>query len=287
MENAVVAHQQQQVAAPAHVDLSNGFFASVPAFEVGQRMAKALASSQIVPAQYQNNMSNCLIALDVAMRMRLSPMTVLQGLNVIQGKPSWGAQFVISAINASGLFSPLRFEFRGEERTDAWECRATATDKSTGEVCCGPWVGIAMAKREGWYQRSGSKWQSMPEQMMFYRAGAFFGRIYAGHILTGMTMTTDEVEDQAPIDVTPTVPALPATVTPDAAPAGPVSDAEDVEARARGGNGRRRRRGAAETVEGAAGVENTVSDQPPADGAGTAPAGAGATEAPVAGADFF
>jgi hypothetical protein len=281
---AVAAQTAAVPAVPANVDLSNGIFASVPAFETGQRMAQALARSQLVPQQYQNNMANCLIALDVSMRMRLSPMTVLQGLNVIQGKPSWGAQFVISAINASGLFSPLRFEFRGEERTDSWECRAKATDKQTGEELHGPWVGIAMAKREGWYQRSGSKWQSMPEQMMFYRAGAFFGRLYAGHILTGMTQTSDELEDTLPqvVDVTPTTAALPA-----AAAAAPASDADDIEARARGGNGRRRRRGAADSP---AEPENMVSDQLPAGAPETAqaapPAGAD-TGAAAGGADFF
>jgi hypothetical protein len=57
-----------------------------------------------------------------------------------------------------------------------------------------------MAKREGWYSRRDkygnetSKWQTMPELMLRYRAAAFFGRLYAPEILMGM-QANDEVED--------------------------------------------------------------------------------------------
>ena len=191
-DNNVVPIQAGGSIAP--IDMTNGIFSSVSSFEAGQRMARALAASDLVPTAYHGNIANCAIALDMAMRMKLSPMTVLQALNVIQGRPAWSAQFIISAINSSGLFTPLRFEWKSDEGSDAWGCRAWATDPN-GDRCDGPWVSIDMAKKEGWYGRSGSKWQTMPELMLRYRAGAFFGRLYAGHILAGMTLTTEEVID--------------------------------------------------------------------------------------------
>ena len=51
-----------------------------------------------------------------------------------------------------------------------------------------------MAKKEGWYSKSGSKWQSMPIQMMMYRAGAFFGRVHGPDILMGLPLA-DEMND--------------------------------------------------------------------------------------------
>jgi hypothetical protein len=54
-----------------------------------------------------------------------------------------------------------------------------------------------MAKAEGWLTRAGSKWQSMPELMIRYRAASFFGRLYCPDILNGM-YTADEVADFAP-----------------------------------------------------------------------------------------
>lgn len=73
------------------------------------------------------------------------------------------------------------------------ECIAWTRDKE-GHELEGPAVSIQMAKDEGWYGRKGSKWKTMPELMLRYRAAAFFGRLYAPEILMGMK-ATDEIED--------------------------------------------------------------------------------------------
>jgi hypothetical protein len=57
-----------------------------------------------------------------------------------------------------------------------------------------------MAKAEGWLTKTGSKWITMPELMLKYRAAAFFGRLYAPEVLMGM-QTSEEV-----IDITPMQP---------------------------------------------------------------------------------
>ena len=173
-----------------------GVFGSAEQFDLGQRMARALAASDLVPTQYRDKLANCLIALDIAMQRRISPLTVMQNMAIIQGRPAWNAQFIIASINACGLFSPLRYEWRGREGEDAWGCRAYAYDARNGERLDGSWITIALAKAEGWYGRQGSKWQTMPEQMLRYRAGAFFGRIYAGHVTLGLP-TIEEVVDAA------------------------------------------------------------------------------------------
>jgi hypothetical protein len=176
-------------------------FDSMGAFEDAQRVARAIASSALVPQSYRGpeGIPNVLIALDMARRMRAPILAVLQNLNVIHGKPSWSATFIISAISECGLFSPLRFDFNGEG--DLRSCQAYATEHATGEVLRGPRVSIAMAKAEGWYSRAGSKWPTMPDVMLTYRAAAFFGRIYAASILAGLA-TSDEAEDVRPATVT-------------------------------------------------------------------------------------
>src|SRR5690606_5898335 len=55
-------------------------------------------------------------------------------------------------------------------------------------------VTIGLAKKEGWYTKNGSKWQTMPEQMLMYRAAAFFVRTYAPEIAMGLH-TTEELQD--------------------------------------------------------------------------------------------
>ena len=86
------------------------------------------------------------------------------------------------------------------KRQDTWGCRVEAEDRETGEKVKGPEVTIQMAKAEGWYSKKdrygneASKWQSMPEMMLAYRAAAFFARIYIPNALMGARVE-GEVED--------------------------------------------------------------------------------------------
>lgn len=174
----------------------NSPFSGTVEFEHNQRVAKMLCSSELIPKKYQGNIQNTLIALELANRIGISPIMVMQNLDVIQGKPSWSSSFIIASINNSGKFSPLRFELTGEGMT--MSCYAYAKDLDTGMVVKGATITMAMAKSEGWYDKPGSKWKTMPEQMVMYRAGAFFGRVYVPEIMMGMH-TVDEVIDITPI----------------------------------------------------------------------------------------
>lgn len=169
-------------------------FASGEAFTTAQRMAKALASSSLMPAAYQNNIPNTLIAIELASRIGCSVLMVAQNLDIIHGRPSWRATFLIATVNACGRFTPIRFRWQGEEGTDSWGCRAIAKDRATGDECLGSLITVGLAKREGWATKNGSKWQTMPEQMLCYRAASFWARIYAPELSLGM-QTSDEVID--------------------------------------------------------------------------------------------
>jgi hypothetical protein len=182
---------------------SGSVFSGIQAFEDAQRIAKALASSTLIPPQFQGQQgfANCLVALEIANRMRMSPFQVMQNLHIIHGRPSWSSQFIIGLINGCGRFSPLRYELTG--KGDTLACIAVATELKTGEELRGPEVTMAMAKREGWSTKSGSKWQTMPDLMIRYRAAAFWGRLYIPELLVGI-QTQEEVVDVQPVTVTET-----------------------------------------------------------------------------------
>lgn len=208
-------------------------------YELLKTMASGYAQSSLVPEQYRKiivkkgnsqngwqetstpnpqGLPNCMIALNMALRMKADPLMVMQNLYVVEGRPSWSAQYTIAAINNCGLFSPLRFDISEEgpeeeieyEATEGYgrdkktvtrklrirnrTCRAYVYEKATGERLQGSVVSMEMAIREGWYQKAGSKWKTMPEQMLMYRSAAFFGRLYAPDLLMGMP-TADEVAD--------------------------------------------------------------------------------------------
>lgn len=167
-------------------------FGDSASFEHAQRVAKMLSSSNLIPKEYQGNVQNTMIALEMATRIGASPLMVMQNLYIVHGKPSWSSSFIIAAINSCKKFSPLRFDVSGEGEQRG--CMAWAYDLATNDKLEGPRVTMEMAKKEGWVNKAGSKWQTMPELMLRYRAAAFFGRLYAPEILMGM-QTAEEATD--------------------------------------------------------------------------------------------
>ena len=153
--------------------------------------------------------------LEIANRMGISPFLAMQHLHVIHGRPSWSSSFIIAMVNGCGRFSPLRFELSGSG--DSLACYAVATDLASEQELKGPTITMAMAKKEGWATKSGSKWQTMPELMIRYRAAAFWGRLYASDMLLGM-QSQEEVLDIQPVKVTAAVQDLNAAI-PEPVPA--------------------------------------------------------------------
>lgn len=170
-------------------------------FELMQRQAKMLSSSSLVPKDFQGNVANCAIAINVAKRTRLDPLMVCQNLAIIHGRPSWSATALIGMVNSCGRYTPLRFVFDNEDNPTS--CYAVATDKESGQELKGEKITLEMAKKEGWSTKTGSKWLTMPGQMLRYRAASFWSRTYASDLSLGF-YTQDEVRDFAePRNVTP------------------------------------------------------------------------------------
>lgn len=194
-------------------------------FEAMQRIGKAYAESTIVPKVYQNNIGNCIIALEISHRMNIPPLMVMQNLYVVNGNPSWSSKFLVATINSGGRYSALRYRKRNLGKlgkipftTYEWdpatkqkrpvnrefdgttidniECVAYATEKATGEVLESDPVTIEMAVREGWYTKDGSKWVTMPQLMLTYRAAAFWQRVYAPEVSMGFGTVEEEADIQ-------------------------------------------------------------------------------------------
>lgn len=228
-QQTTLAAMRQKDQSPA---VSMGF-GNLQSFELMQRAAKLLSSSTLVPAAYRawdekkgenpNALANCVVSLNMAQRMGADPLMVMQNLYIVEGRPSWSSQWIIAAINGCGRFSPLRFDLKDlgakevEYEVTKWvdrqrvtskhkatvqnlECVAWAIEKETGARIDSPKVSVEMAVKEGWYGKSGSKWQTMPEVMLRYRTASFFGKLYAPELLMGL-QTVEEAHDI--IDVNP------------------------------------------------------------------------------------
>lgn len=174
--------------------LSYGVFSSAENFQEIYNVGKMFASSTLVPQSYQGKPMDCTIAVDMANRMGVSPMMVMQNLYVVKGKPSWSGQACMSMIRANKEFKNVRVIYTGVKGEDTWGCYIQAEHRESGEIVKGTEVTIKMAKEEEWYGKTGSKWKTMPEQMLAYRAAAFFARVYIPNSLMGLYVE-GEAED--------------------------------------------------------------------------------------------
>ena len=179
---------------------NSSIYQSVDSFEFAQRQAKSLCESNLVPVSYQGQkgLSNCLVALEMSKRMNLSPLTVMQNLNIIHGTPSWSAQFISSQILGCGRFKNFDYIVTGEGASLSVYCEAIRVEDS--KKVKGTSVSMKMAREEGWTRNS--KYSSMPELMLRNRAATFFGRQYIPDLLLGV-QTSEEVVDIQPLNVTP------------------------------------------------------------------------------------
>lgn len=172
--------------------LENGIYSSSDTFQLAYQMAKGLAQSTLVPQTFQNNPANCLIALEQSNRLNISPMAVMQNLYIVQGKPSFSSSFIIGLINASGKYDmELQFD---EEEKDGKPYACTCWTEKDGRKVTGIKITMDMAEKEGWSKKNGSKWVTIPQVMLRYRAASFFARMNCPELSIGL-YSKEELDD--------------------------------------------------------------------------------------------
>lgn len=172
--------------------ITTNVFMDKNAFQELFNIAKMFASSALVPQNYQGKPMDCMIAIDMANRIGVSPMMVMQNLYIVKGKPGWSGQACMTLIASCGRFKEIRHIYTGEKGTNTRGCYLQAKRVADGNVINGTEITIEMAKAENW--TTNAKWRNMPEQMLAYRASAFFARIHCPEVLMGVQLA-DEIID--------------------------------------------------------------------------------------------
>jgi hypothetical protein len=163
-------------------------------FKLANQISQVFLHSTLLPRAFEGNVGNVLIALNLSSRMGVDPLMLMQNMYVVHGVPSFSAKFLVATFNANPKYSSIRYEWSGEKQTENYGCRAVSIEKSTGEVLRGAVVTMRMARSEGWIDKNGSKWRTMPDQMLMYRAASFFVKTFAPEISLGFP-TVEEVLD--------------------------------------------------------------------------------------------
>jgi hypothetical protein len=184
------------------VTVTQDIFATTESFEHAQRVAKVFSESALVPQHFRGKLADCILAYQIARRLGEEPLTVMQNIFIVGGRPGWYTSYLIARAKRCGVFrGPISWTRKGDG--DALEVTARATLVETGEVVEAS-VDMRMAKAEQWTKNS--KYQSMPEHMLRWRSAAMLIRLYAPEIMLGIP-TVEEIEvpqaSPGPRDVTP------------------------------------------------------------------------------------
>lgn len=156
------------------------------------KFSDILASSSMVPRDFQGKPGNVLVAIQWGREVGLGPLQALQNIAVINGRPSiWGdAALALVRGHPDCLSVQEGVEGEGEARQGWCEVarRGEAPQRRT--------FSVADAKRAGLWGKSGP-WTQYPDRMLQLRARGFAIRDVFPDALRGV-ITREEAEDTPP-----------------------------------------------------------------------------------------
>ena len=163
-------------------------------------LAERFAKSTLVPPHVLGKPNDVFLVLQLAASRKLEPLQALQNIAIVKGKPFMSATYQIALANNSGIFKG-RIKFSVHGAGEKLAVTAYATLAETDEEISAT-ASMEMAKAEGW--TTNPKYQSMPQQMLSYRAATLLIRLYAPDALLGMVDQDDfDIVDVQPKQLPP------------------------------------------------------------------------------------
>ena len=163
------------------------------------RFANAVAASGFAPRGMEKPEA-ILVAIQLGAELGLTPMSALQNIAVINGRPAIYGDAALALVRSSGLLEVFREEEIGEVGKDTQGVKITAKRKGFDEAS--ETFTVADAKLSKLWAKSGP-WTDYPKRMLKFRARGFILRDMFGDVLKGLR-TMEEVRDTPnEINVTP------------------------------------------------------------------------------------
>ena len=163
------------------------------------RFANAVAASGFAPRGMEKPEA-ILVAIQLGAELGLTPMSALQNIAVINGRPAIYGDAALALVRSSGLLEIFREEEVGEAGKDTQGVKVTAKRKGFDEASES--FTVADAKLSKLWGKAGP-WSDYPKRMLKFRARGFILRDLFGDVLKGLR-TLEEVRDTPnEINVTP------------------------------------------------------------------------------------
>lgn len=174
------------------------------------RLAKAICMAQMAPKGLDTP-ERCMVAIMHGLEIGLTPMSALQRIAVVNGRPVIWGDGAMGLVRGSGLceFVRERMDGAGDSRVAICEAKRRGEPEPITRT-----FAVADAKKAGLWGKQGP-WQQYPDRMLQMRARAFALRDGFADVLGGLYIR-EEIDDahQEPRDVTPKPPAPPAPPPP-------------------------------------------------------------------------
>lgn len=161
---------------------------NLPAVRMGSladkvEYAQHLASSALLPKQYQRQPANLLFAIEYADMLQLPPMAAITGIHVIEGKPSASAALISALVRRAGH----RLRVKGNDQKAVAQIVRSDDPEFTFEV---EWT-IERAQRAGLTGKA--VWKNYPAAMLKARAISEVAREACEEALSGVAYTPEEL----------------------------------------------------------------------------------------------
>jgi hypothetical protein len=181
----------------------------------GMRLAKAIAASGFAPASYYPKdpdpesrlraaTAAVFAAIQLGAEVGLSPMSAVQNIALINGRPGLFGPAMLAVVRNSGLLAAIDEGVR--TGGDGMEGYCTVT--RAGEKARTYTFTMAQAKRAGLTSKVGP-WTQYPDRMLLARARTFALKDVFPDVLLGLSQSVEELQDisQAPLLDLPRPPA--------------------------------------------------------------------------------
>jgi hypothetical protein len=175
------------------------------------QFAELISKSDLAGKDYKGKPGNCIVAIQLGASVGLSPLQALQGIAVINGKPSLYGDALLAVVRASPECEDV------VERMEAGIAMCTVKRRGCQPVSRS--FGEMEARKAGLWGKQGP-WTQYPQRMLQMRARAFACRDAFADVLMGL-QSAEEVQDYdvkaTIVDKAPTA-ALPAANKPASVP---------------------------------------------------------------------
>lgn len=178
----------------------NEYYLSEEKFEHAYRIAKMIASTQLVPKAYQNKPADVLVAMQFGKTLGLAPLQAVQNIATINGKPTLFGDAMLAVCQGRPDFEDIIEEpmLDSNKKIIGYTC----TVKRKGRTPVVYTFTADDAKQAGLWGKPGV-WQQYASRMLMMRARAFALRSAFADALGGIHCAEEVQDYPKEKDITP------------------------------------------------------------------------------------